>query len=103
LLFSYTERIAALDEVLDDLNNGRFVRTQVEKVTFTEKNGKIIETTEQDGKFIYLFIYLFFCCCNFEIAVIKFDRVPIVTPNGDVLLRELTFEVSPGMNCLITG
>jgi len=35
---------------LDDLNKGRFVRTQVEKVTFTEKNGKIIETSEKDGK-----------------------------------------------------
>jgi ABC-type uncharacterized transport system fused permease/ATPase subunit len=25
--------------------------------------------------------------------VIRFDRVPIVTPNGDVLVRDLSFQV----------
>jgi ATP-binding cassette subfamily D (ALD) protein 3 len=29
--------------------------------------------------------------------------VPIVTPNGDVLVRELNFEIKAGMNCLIAG
>lgn len=36
-------------------------------------------------------------------GVIDFDRVPIVTPNNDVLIKELTFRVSTGMNCLISG
>jgi ATP-binding cassette subfamily D (ALD) protein 3 len=35
--------------------------------------------------------------------VIEFDRVPLVTPNGDVLVRELTFKVSSMQNCMITG
>jgi len=35
--------------------------------------------------------------------VIEFDRVPIVTPNGDVLVKELSFKVESGMNCLVTG
>ena len=26
--------------------------------------------------------------------VIKFDKVPLVTPNGDVLIQEMSFEVS---------
>jgi ATP-binding cassette subfamily D (ALD) protein 3 len=34
---------------------------------------------------------------------IVLEHVPIVTPNGDVLVRELNFTVTSGMNCLITG
>jgi len=35
--------------------------------------------------------------------VIKFERVPIVTPNGDVLLETLDLEVSSGTNVLVSG
>jgi ATP-binding cassette subfamily D (ALD) protein 3 len=35
--------------------------------------------------------------------IIKFENVPIVTPNGDMLVKSLSFEVKPGMNVLITG
>lgn len=36
-------------------------------------------------------------------GIIEFKNVPIATPNGDILVREMSFSVSPGMNCLITG
>jgi len=29
---------------------------------------------------------------------IQFDNVPIVTPNGDILLKNLTFNVKPGVS-----
>ena len=29
--------------------------------------------------------------------------MPLVTPNGDVLVRDLTFEVKSGMNVLVCG
>ena len=35
--------------------------------------------------------------------IIKFEGVPIVTPNGDVLVRSLSFEVKSGINVLISG
>ena len=35
--------------------------------------------------------------------VISFARVPLRTPNGDVLLRSLDLEVRRGMNTLIAG
>ena len=35
--------------------------------------------------------------------VIKFDTVPLVTPTGDVLLRQMTFEVISGRNVLVCG
>jgi ATP-binding cassette, subfamily D (ALD), peroxisomal long-chain fatty acid import protein len=34
---------------------------------------------------------------------IMFEDVPILSPNGDVLVEKMTFEISPGMHMLITG
>jgi ATP-binding cassette subfamily D (ALD) long-chain fatty acid import protein len=34
---------------------------------------------------------------------IKFEDVPILSPNGDVLVERMTFEIKPGMHLLITG
>eukprot|EP00753_Platysulcus_tardus_P016742 PLAT6018.1.p1 GENE.PLAT6018.1~~PLAT6018.1.p1 ORF type:complete len:693 (-),score=319.84 PLAT6018.1:81-2159(-) len=34
---------------------------------------------------------------------VKFDHVPIVTPTGDVLVKEMSFHVQPGMHLLISG
>ena len=35
--------------------------------------------------------------------VIRFEGVPLVTPNGDVLVRSMDFEVKSGMNVLVCG
>ena len=35
--------------------------------------------------------------------VIRFEGVPLVTPNGDVLIRAMDFEVKSGMNVLVCG
>jgi len=35
--------------------------------------------------------------------IIKFDRVPIITPNGDVLIKELNITMKSGQNVLISG
>lgn len=35
--------------------------------------------------------------------IIKFEHVPLVTPNGDILVKELNFEVQSGMNVLVCG
>ncbi|XP_015759673.1 PREDICTED: ATP-binding cassette sub-family D member 3-like [Acropora digitifera] len=35
--------------------------------------------------------------------LIRFENVPLVTPNGDVLIKELSFEVRSGMNVLVCG
>lgn len=34
---------------------------------------------------------------------LKFENVPILSPNGDVLVEKMTFEIKPGMNLMITG
>ena len=33
----------------------------------------------------------------------RFEHVPLVTPNGDVLVKELNFEVKSGQNVLVCG
>lgn len=35
--------------------------------------------------------------------IIKFENVPIVTPNGDILIESMSFEVKSGMNVLVCG
>ena len=34
---------------------------------------------------------------------IIFDRVPILSPNGDTLVKEMSFEIDPGMHLMISG
>ena len=34
-----------------------------------------------------------------ESEEIEFQNVPIVTPNGDVLVKSLSFYVNPGVRC----
>jgi ABC-type uncharacterized transport system fused permease/ATPase subunit len=34
---------------------------------------------------------------------IEFDKVPIVTPNGDVLAKSVSFRINSGQHCLISG
>ncbi|XP_050557302.1 ATP-binding cassette sub-family D member 3 [Spodoptera frugiperda] len=39
----------------------------------------------------------------YQDKIIRFDKVPLVTPNGDVLIKDLTFEVRSGINVLVCG
>eukprot|EP01087_Luapelamoeba_hula_P004424 TRINITY_DN1436_c0_g1_i1.p1 TRINITY_DN1436_c0_g1~~TRINITY_DN1436_c0_g1_i1.p1 ORF type:complete len:668 (-),score=128.73 TRINITY_DN1436_c0_g1_i1:83-2086(-) len=89
-LAGYTARVTDLQTVLRDLNNGIYKRTMVSKssvgqskpdVPLTPNSGKIVEMDH----------------------IIKFENVPLVTPNGDVLISSLSFEVRSGMNVLVCG
>lgn len=35
--------------------------------------------------------------------IIRFENVPILSPNGDTLIPAMNFEIKPGMNLMITG
>lgn len=90
----YTWRVSELFNVLEDLSvHHRYQRTmissgdgisEVKTISEDDLQGKVIETLPED-------------------PFIEFDRVPIATPNGDVLLSEMSFRVDRGMNCMITG
>lgn len=81
-LAGFTARVTQLRNVLDELNQGKYVRTMVAGSEALKPNG---------GRMI------------FQNNVIRFCKVPLVTPNGDVLVPELTFEIQSGMNVLVCG
>lgn len=84
-LAGYTARVTEIKEVLDDLNVGKYERTMIsdlkDEPIGSPGAGKIVTKDN----------------------VIRFDRVPLITPNGDILIRELSFEVKSGMNVLVCG
>lgn len=99
-LTGFTTRLTEFEKVLDDLNGGRYIRTMVEK----EEKAGVEEGEVADIKES--------CPLNLvpgcgelitRNKIIKFEKVPLVTPNGDILVKELTFEVKSGMNVLVCG
>ena len=50
-----------------------------------------------NGELFILFLvtltYLIYLSTSFTFFNYRFDKVPLVTPNGDVLVNELNFEV----------
>ncbi|CAO3611718.1 unnamed protein product [Mucor fragilis] len=89
----YTSRVADLFDVLSDVRNGKYKRTMMnnEEGASSAGKNKLVDTNNTKGKVLI------------RDGVIIFDKVPIVTPNSDVLLKDLSFKVSTGMNCLISG
>uniref|UniRef100_A0A8C7KI98 ATP-binding cassette, sub-family D (ALD), member 3a n=3 Tax=Oncorhynchus TaxID=8016 RepID=A0A8C7KI98_ONCKI len=87
----FTMRITELRKVLKELNSGKYERTMVshqnkeslgvERVTLVPGSGQIINVDH----------------------IIKFEHTPLATPNGDVLIKDLTFEVRSGTNVLVCG
>ncbi|KPP71061.1 ATP-binding cassette sub-family D member 3-like [Scleropages formosus] len=81
-LSGFTSRITELMMVLKDLNSGKYERTMVshqnkvlesdasEKICLVPGSGQIINADR----------------------IIKFEHTPLVTPNGDILIQDLTFE-----------
>ncbi|XP_045446070.1 ATP-binding cassette sub-family D member 3 [Melitaea cinxia] len=87
-LAGLTARVTQLRAVLEDINRGNYSRTMVER---QNENGPPMILAPGAGKIIY------------QDKIIRFDKVPLVTPNGDVLIKELTFEVKSGINVLVCG
>lgn len=68
--------MSELMHVLSELNKGNYERTMVNNVS----NGEV-DFGPNKG------------LVAFQDNIIKFEKVPLVTPNGDVLVKELSFEV----------
>ncbi|XP_050532034.1 ATP-binding cassette sub-family D member 3 [Daktulosphaira vitifoliae] len=86
-LAGFTARVTEIMTVLDDLNNGKYVRTMLTNNDMSNKRSLV----PNSGKIVT------------KDNIIKFEKVPLVTPNGDILIDELSFEVKSGMNVLVCG
>ena len=98
-LAGYTERVIQLMTVLEDLNKGVYQRTMLTNKSDEHLvNSELAKTSNpghqykpNSGKIIY------------KDHIISFDNVPLMTPNGDVLIPNLSFEVKSGVNVLVCG
>ncbi|KAL8772439.1 MAG: hypothetical protein Q9209_002390 [Squamulea sp. 1 TL-2023] len=83
-LAGYTSRVSSLLSVMDSIQSGHFEKALVSSASknaaILNGRGNIIESSE-----------------------IEFTDVPIVSPNGDVLVEMLNFSVKPGKHLLIVG
>ena len=91
-LAGYTTLVHELEEVLVDLNHGKYKRTMVtqsgETGAIKEEGLKLNEMTNKGT-------------VKGGTESMKFEDVPILTPNGDVLIPKMNFEIKPGMNMMI--
>ncbi|GHJ87501.1 hypothetical protein NliqN6_3903 [Naganishia liquefaciens] len=85
-LAGYTARVSDLLDTMDEVEAGKFQKQLVSSAG-TEENAKVLAGR---GTIV-------------ESEDIKFDRVPIVSPNGDVLVKALSFEVKQGENLVVQG
>jgi ATP-binding cassette subfamily D (ALD) long-chain fatty acid import protein len=85
-LAGYTSRVSTLLDVIDDVQAGHYEKKLVSSAG-TEENAAVLRGR---GEII-------------EGDDIEFKDVPIVSPNGDVLVRKLSFTVKPGDHLLIVG
>ncbi|KXN81130.1 ATP-binding cassette sub-family D member 2 [Leucoagaricus sp. SymC.cos] len=85
-LAGYTARVSQLLDTIDDVKQAKFEKALISSAN-TEASTKILSGRGQ----------------VFEAEDIQFENVPIVTPNGDILLKSLSFHVKPGQHLLIVG
>ncbi|PVF98929.1 hypothetical protein CPB86DRAFT_757827 [Serendipita vermifera] len=85
-LAGYTARVSELFETMDDVKKSKYQKALVSSAGI-EENAKVLQGRGE----------------IFESEAIEFENVPIVTPNGDILVRSLSFRVDPGRHLLIVG
>ncbi|KAI5920384.1 ABC transporter transmembrane region 2-domain-containing protein [Camillea tinctor] len=85
-LAGYTSRVASLLEVMDDIQAGHFEKKLVSS-SGTEDNEAVLKGR---GRVV-------------ESKDIEFIDVPIISPNGDVLVKALSFSLKQGDHLLVVG
>jgi len=85
-LAGYVTRVALMNETFDDINRG-----EIEKNHAFANLERLSKFDAEGGK------------TEIQSGPIEFDKIPIVTPNGDVLVEDVSLEIKPGMHLLITG
>ena len=81
-LAGYTARVADMIEVFADMKKARYEKVSVsDEFSLSHIRGAI---TCVDG-------------------VVKMDGIPVASPNGDLLVKDLSFSLKPGDHLMVTG
>ena len=89
-LAGYTTLINEMDEVLSDLSNNRYKRVMVSQDEQNQGAKELVQSVRGGAKIT-------------KSENIVFKEVPILSPNGDVLVEKMSFRINPGMHLMITG
>ncbi|XP_014671091.1 PREDICTED: ATP-binding cassette sub-family D member 2-like [Priapulus caudatus] len=90
-LAGYTSRVHDMLEVFEHVANGRYERNSV-TVNSIKSKGSINGSLDIKGEIV-----------ESVDGSIKLEDVPIITPNGDVVVASLSIDMIPGQHLLITG
>jgi ATP-binding cassette subfamily D (ALD) protein 3 len=92
-LAGYSALIFELDEVLDELKTGKYRRNILQLDEDGSKRQEKLELVDNknSGKITY------------NADFVKFDNIPIMTPNKDMLVDNMSFEIKRGMHLMIAG
>ena len=91
-LAGYTSRVATLLTVIDDIQAGHFEKNLLTAAEPSPPPSTSTSTSVLQNRGTAI-----------ESPYIEFTSVPIISPNGDILVRSLTFSVHPGAHLLIVG
>ena len=100
----YTARVANFMQVLDDMEHEKYVRKKIISPSDefsapegSEEKGEekaVYSLEERKGRLVEI---------DRETPTIIFINVPIVTPNGDLLVKDVNLKIEAGMNVLVAG
>lgn len=81
-----------MNNVLSDLSNGQYKKTMITRNTTGEKGVSEEKTFSTSG-----------AGQKKEGSNIVFKDVPIISPNNEVLVDKMSFDIKEGMHVMITG
>ncbi|CAJ0605637.1 unnamed protein product [Cylicocyclus nassatus] len=93
-LSGFTSRVDTLLNVIEDLGHGSYERTMISDKSDSDDERKHLAIRDLKPGAGHLII---------QDNVIRFEHVPLVTPNGDVLIDDLNLVVPSGTNVLVCG
>lgn len=102
-LAGYTARVTELMDVLTDLNKGIYKRTMVNTASLPPVSTDGSSSENEQAAIRRRSLKPGAGNLVRADRLIKFEDVPLVTPNGDILIDSLNFEVKSGMNVLVCG
>ena len=100
-LAGYTARVATMVEVFEDCSQGKYERQVVKTATAAKTKGSL--NSKLNLEFVNGIPISRGIVTESIDGSIVLEQVPIITPNCDVVVPNLSIKVLPGMHLLISG